>query len=97
MSSTTSSFFMPRSTLGAQPSIKYMLKAKEREETYKLVGWCLLWSGIPFNFVRNPFYVSMFEAIFIVGPGYKPPTYEKLRGHILQNEKVDCTRRLQDL
>jgi hypothetical protein len=61
------------------------------------VGRCLLWSDIPFNFVRNPFYVSMFEDSSIVGPGYKPPTYEELRGSILQNEKVNGTQRLQEL
>jgi hypothetical protein len=74
-----------------------MLKKKEREEADKLVGRCLLWSDIPFNFARNPFYVPMFEAASIVGSGYKPPTYEELRGPILQNEKADCTQRLQEL
>jgi hypothetical protein len=43
------------------------------------VGRCLLWSDIPFSFANNPFYVSMFEAASIVGPGYKPPTYHELR------------------
>jgi hypothetical protein len=91
MPTATSSYFMPRTTPGAQPSIKSMLKKKEKEEAEKLVGRCLLWSDIPFNFARNPFYVSMFEAASIVGPGYKPPTYEEFRGPILQNEKADCT------
>jgi hypothetical protein len=58
----TSSYFMPRTTPGAQPSIKSMLKKKEKEEADKLVGRCLLWSDIPFNFSRSPFYLSMFEA-----------------------------------
>jgi hypothetical protein len=97
MPTTTSSYFMPRTTPGPQPSIKSMLKKKEKEEADKLVGRCLLWSGIPFNFARNPFYVSMFEAAGIFGPRYKPPTYEELRGPILQNEKADCTQRLQEL
>jgi hypothetical protein len=97
MPTTTSSYFMPRTTPSAQPSIKSMLKKKEKEEANKLVGRCLLWSDIPFNFARNPFYVSMFEAASIVGSGYKPPTYEELRGPILQNEKADCTQRLQEL
>jgi hypothetical protein len=89
----TSPFFVPRSTSGAQPSIGSMLKIKEKEAD-KIVGRCLLWSDIPFNFAKNPFYVSMFEVVTIVGPEYKPPTYEELRGPILQNEKVDCTQRL---
>jgi hypothetical protein len=80
MPTTTSPFFMPRSTPCAQLSIKSMLKKEEKEEADKLVGRYLLWSDIPFNFSRNPFYVSMFEAASIVGLGYKPPTYEELRG-----------------
>jgi hypothetical protein len=67
----TSPFFVPRSTPDAQSSIRSMLKIKEKEETNKIVGKCLLWSDIPFNFAKNPFYVSMFEVIAIVGPGYK--------------------------
>jgi hypothetical protein len=39
----------------------------------------------------------MFEAIAIVGPGYKPPTYEELREPIHQNEKIDCSQRFQEL
>jgi hypothetical protein len=93
----TSSYFIPRTTPGAQPSIKSMMKKKEKEEADKLVGRCLLWSDIPFSFANNPFYVSMFEAASIVGPRYKPPTYHELRGPILQNEKTDCTQRLQEL
>ena len=61
------------------------------------MGRCLLWSDIPFHFARNPFYVQMFKAAAIVGPGYKPPTYEELRGPILDDEKVDCTSRLEEL
>ena len=97
MPSTTSPFFVLRSTIGAQPSIRSMIKVKEKQEADKLVDRCLLWSHIPFNFSRNPFYVSVFEVVAIVGQGYKPPTYEDLRGPILDNEKVDCTAKLQDL
>ena len=42
MPTTTSSYFMPRTTPGAQPSIKSMMKKKEKEEADKLVGRCLL-------------------------------------------------------
>lgn len=39
--------------------------------------------------------MSLFEAIAILGLGYKPPTYEDLRP-ILESEKVDCNRKLQE-
>jgi hypothetical protein len=62
------------------------------------VGKCFLWSDIPFNIVKNnPFYQPMFDAVAIVGPGYKAPTYDELRGPILQNDKVNCTSRLEEL
>ena len=39
----------------------------------------------------------MFEATAIVGAGFKPPSYEELRGPILQDEKTDCSHRLEEL
>ena len=39
----------------------------------------------------------MFEVAALVGAGFKPPSYEELRGPILQDEKADCTRRLEEL
>jgi hypothetical protein len=97
MPTPTSPFFVPRSTPDAQLSIRSMLKIRKKEEADKIVRRCLLWSDIPLNFVSNPFYVSMFKVVVVVGLGYKPPTYEELRGPIFQNEKVDCTQRLQEL
>jgi hypothetical protein len=46
---------------------------------------------------NNPFYQPMFDAVVVVGPEYKAPTYEELRGLILQNEKIDYARRLQEI
>jgi hypothetical protein len=74
-----------------------MLKTKEKEEVKKIGGRFLLLSDIPFNFAKNPFYVSMYEVVSIVGLGYKTPIYEELTGPILQNENVDFTQRLQEL
>ena len=38
----------------------------------------------------------MFEATAIDGSRFKPPNYEELRGPILQDEKADCTHRLEE-
>lgn len=38
----------------------------------------------------------MFDVVSIVDPGYKTPSYNELRGHIIQNKKVDCTTRLEE-
>jgi hypothetical protein len=81
---STSTYFVSRTTPGAQPSIRSMVKQKKKEETDKLVGKCFLWSDIPFNIAKNnPFYQPMFDAIVVVGPRYKALTYEELRGPIL--------------
>jgi hypothetical protein len=53
--SSTSSYFVRRSTPGGQPSIRSLIKGKETEEADKLVAKCLLWSDIPFNIANNPF------------------------------------------
>jgi hypothetical protein len=58
------------------------------------VAKCFLWTDIPFNIAKNPFYHSMFEAVAIGCPGYRAPSYHDLRGRLLQGEKVDCTQRL---
>jgi hypothetical protein len=95
--SSTSSYFVIRSTPGGQPSIQSLIKKKEMEEADKLLAKCFLWSDIPFNIANNPFYHPMFEAAAIVGPGNRGPSYQDLRGRLLQGEKADCTERLAQL
>ena len=57
----------------------------------------LLWSDIPFSVARNnPFFQPAVDAIAIVSPWYKVPSYADFRGRILQDEKVDCTKRLEE-
>ena len=74
-----------------------MLKRTEKEQADKLLAKFLLSSDIPFNIVRNnPFFQPVVDAIANVGPGYKIHSYHDLRGRILQNEKRDCTQRLED-
>jgi len=49
---------------------------------------------IPLNIAKNnPFYHAIFYVF--VGPGYKTPTYDDLRGATFQNEKKDYTTRLE--
>ena len=71
MPSMASTFYIPRTTVGAQPSIRSMVKIKA--ETIKLVGRCFLWSGIPFSIAKtNPFYQPMFDVVVVVGRGIRP-------------------------
>ena len=58
---------------------------------------CLQWGDVPFNIAKNnPYYHAMFPAVGIVGPDYRGSSYNDLRGRLL-DEKVDCTRRLDEL
>eukprot|EP00253_Pinus_taeda_P036730 PITA_36730 len=92
-----SSFFVPRTTTGSQPGIKSSMKKKEKVEDDRLVNRCLLWSDVPFNIAKtNPFYQPMFDAVAVVGPGYKAPTFVELRGPLVQDEKTECTARLAE-
>jgi hypothetical protein len=60
------------------------LKKKEKKEADRVVGRCLFWSDIPLNITKNnPFWQPMCDAIVVVGPRYKSPTFEELWGPIL--------------
>ncbi|XP_057994362.1 uncharacterized protein LOC110631754 [Hevea brasiliensis] len=54
--------------------------------------------GLPFNFARNPYYVSSysFAANHVLG-GYVPPGYNKLRTTLLQQEKANVERLLEPI
>ena len=39
----------------------------------------------------------MFQVVGIVGPDYRGPSYNDSRGRLLDEEKVDCTQRLDEL
>ena len=59
---------------------------------------CFLWGDVPFNIAKNnPYYHAMFQATGTVGPNYRGASYNDLRGRLLNEEKVDCTRRLDEL
>jgi hypothetical protein len=87
-------FFVPRTTPGAQPSIRSVLKKMGKKEANRVVGRCFFWSDIPLNITKNnPFWQPMCDAIAVVGPGYKSHTFEELWGPILQEEN-DINSRL---
>ena len=55
-----------------QPSIRTMLKQREKEEADRVVTKCFLWGDVPFNIAKNnPYYHAMFQAIGTVGPDYR--------------------------
>ena len=67
-----SSFFVPCIGVGAQPSIKSIIKKREMVEANRVLRGCLFWSDLPLIITKkNPFWQLMCDAIAIVGPRYK--------------------------
>ena len=60
-----------------------MVKKKEKKDVDRLMGRMIFWSDLPLSITKtNPFFQPMCDAIVVVGPGYKAPTYKELRGPI---------------
>ncbi|XLU24370.1 hypothetical protein S245_060436, partial [Arachis hypogaea] len=83
--------FAPRTTPGAQPSLKSVLQNKEAiHEVDKRFAQWLLDCKILFNAVMSPFFQDMLDGVAGIGPGYKGPSYDKLRVHLLADLKREC-------
>ncbi|XP_025634277.1 uncharacterized protein [Arachis hypogaea] len=80
--------FAPRTTPGAQPSIKSVMQNKEaiHEVDKRFARW-LLDCKISFNAVMSPYFQDMLDGVAGIGPGYKGPSYDKLRVHLLADLK----------
>jgi len=55
--------------------------------------------GLPFNLARSPYYRSAFSYAANTSnfSGYVPPTYNKLRGHLLSKERIHVENLLQPI
>jgi hypothetical protein len=61
------------------------------------VGRGFLWNDVSFSIAKNNLlYQRLWDAIVVVGLGYKGPTYDELRGAIVQKEKEDIKTKLED-
>ncbi|XP_072062191.1 uncharacterized protein [Arachis hypogaea] len=79
----TPPMFAPRTTPGAQPSIKSVLQNKEAiHEVDKRFAWWLLDCKISFNAVMSLFFQDMLDGVVGIGPGYKV--------HLLADLKREC-------
>ncbi|XP_038713411.1 uncharacterized protein LOC120007282 [Tripterygium wilfordii] len=78
------SYFMPRTSAGAQPTIKSALQTKEaKEKTDLAMSKWLIDACLPFNAVNSKFYQHAIDAIASMGAGYKGPSFHDMRGHLL--------------
>ncbi|KAF7152905.1 hypothetical protein RHSIM_Rhsim01G0083600 [Rhododendron simsii] len=85
-SKTIGGFFAPRTTQGAQPSIKSALSSKQTiDEARMAVARWWYDPNIPFNATLSPYYQPAIDAMLAVGPGFKGPSYHDLRCPLLNN------------
>ena len=80
--SIASSFFLPRTTPGSQPSFESFneKKRKLRKEVDMAMKRFWYHNDLSFNHAKSYFYHPMVDALAAVGPGYKSPSYNALRG-----------------
>ncbi|XP_015970635.1 uncharacterized protein LOC107494119 [Arachis duranensis] len=63
------------------------------EVIHEVDKWFAQWlldCKIPFNAVMLPFFQDMLDCVIGIGPGYKGPSYDKLRIHLLADLKREC-------
>ncbi|KAF1881551.1 hypothetical protein Lal_00021403 [Lupinus albus] len=78
------SYFMPRTTPGAQPTLKSVMQSKEVIEKCDLaIAKWMIDASVPFNATNSTYYQPMIDALCSMGPGYKGPNYYRVRGHLV--------------
>ncbi|KAF1895993.1 hypothetical protein Lal_00046749 [Lupinus albus] len=78
------SYFMPRTTPGAQPTLKSVMQSKEVIEKCDLaIAKWMIDTFVPFNATNSTYYQPMIDALCSMGSGYKGPNYYRVRGHLV--------------
>ncbi|XP_061370284.1 uncharacterized protein LOC133313002 [Gastrolobium bilobum] len=91
---SSGSYFIPRTTPGAQPTLKSVLQSKEviRKAHLAISKW-MVHARLPFNAANSPYFQEMFDVVCSLGAGFKAPSYHMLRGDLL-NSQVDEVKKL---
>ncbi|XP_042974622.1 uncharacterized protein LOC122306256 [Carya illinoinensis] len=94
-----SRFFAPRTTLGAQPSIKSSMCSNEMFVKAKMAVTSWRYdSNLPFNAAQSKFYQPAIDAVTAIGPGFKSLSLYELRGNLLKmavNEIQDYLQQIK--
>eukprot|EP00253_Pinus_taeda_P014883 PITA_14883 len=75
---------------GSQPTLDNF-NEKKRKEADMAVRRFWYHNTLSFNYAKSYFYQPMVDAIASVGPGYKDPSYNALRGKKL-DEELECIK-----
>ncbi|KAF5465322.1 hypothetical protein F2P56_015342 [Juglans regia] len=80
-----SRFFAPRTTPGAQPSIKsYMCSNEMIVKTKMAIARWWYDANLPFNAAQSKFYQLVIDAMTVIEPGFKGTSLYELRGNLLK-------------
>ncbi|XP_072076608.1 uncharacterized protein [Arachis hypogaea] len=82
------SYFKERTTPGSQPTLKSVLASKEIVHKAKLglAKW-IVDAHIPFNAIQSPYFQPALDGVASIGPGFKGPSYDEIRVHLLADLK----------
>ena len=88
-------YFAPKTTLGAQPSIKSVLASKEKKRRVDMaVARWMYDACISINVVNSSYYQPMLNAIASYGPGYTGPNNHAHSSAFVKSSKkrspIDC-------
>ncbi|CAL0316548.1 unnamed protein product [Lupinus luteus] len=83
------SYFMPRTTPGAQPK-----EVMEKCDT--VISKWMINAFVPFNATNSSYYQPMIDVLCSMGSGYKGPNYYRVRGHLLNKWVEDVTKHVND-
>lgn len=89
--SQDNNYFAPRTTPGSQPTLKSVFASKEviKKAKMSIARW-FFDAAIPFNAIQSPYFQAALDAVAAIGPGFKAPTYDELRVHLLGDCKKEC-------
>ncbi|MCI31105.1 hypothetical protein A2U01_0052316, partial [Trifolium medium] len=86
-------YFMPRTTPGAQPTLKSVLQSKEVVEKCDLaIAKWFIDACVPFNASNSSYFQPMVDALCSMSPGYKVPTMHSFRGSLLNKWVADVNK-----
>ncbi|KAA8550236.1 hypothetical protein F0562_001920 [Nyssa sinensis] len=76
----------------SQPSLPCVWKTVTKEDVDDVVARFFYAEGLNINVVSSPYFHEMTKAIAAFGPGYEPPSIEKLSDSFLSKEKARMER-----
>ncbi|XLS55860.1 hypothetical protein HN51_005615, partial [Arachis hypogaea] len=85
------SYFKGRTMSGSQPTLKSVLASKQvvHKVNLGLTKW-IVDARISFNAIQSPYFQPALDGITAIGPGFKGPSYDEMRVHLLADLKKEC-------